>query len=326
MPVLPLDILLAPFETWFDVFAFVTYVLVFPVYHAVYPRISRRMPGKTALGRTDRYRRSWIKRVIETGDIITAVQQTRNLAMVNSLLASAALILLGFTANNLFRVDEVAEILQSSPNGIGGKLGLLLLTLGVAFSFFAMALRNIGHFNLAIGADPALIEEDEGSAVDFLTKLIARASNRSTLGIRTFYSAFPVFLWIFSPWFFFAATALWAIPVHRLPGLPHGTAQVMRDRFTVSGVLGQAFSIWTKNLGMLVGLFLIMILLGLMGMGVGMVSAIFAEISEFAGTLAEFAVTLLMGALGATVVTVGYSDLVRVKEGTGVDELLQVFE
>ncbi|MEJ2343044.1 MAG: DUF599 family protein [Gemmatimonadales bacterium] len=73
------------------------------------------------------------------------------------------------------------------------------------------SLRHLGHFNLVIGADPDVVREVEGSPVEYFSTLINRASNRYTLAVRCFYSASPLFLWLFDAWFFIALTLFWGI-------------------------------------------------------------------------------------------------------------------
>ncbi len=192
----------------------VLWFLVFPVYHAVYPSLVRRMPGKTTKGRVDLYRRSWIQRLLESGDVLVGVHQARNLTMVNSLLASSALILMGFTANAVLQSpgagSVAAEDLLGKPGNVE-KLWLLIVVFGVAFTYFMAALRHLGFFNIMIGADPKVVEEHEGSSIDFLVGLISRASSRYTNGVRCFYSAFPLFMWVFHPWLFVGMTTFFAI-------------------------------------------------------------------------------------------------------------------
>ena len=205
------------FEHPLDIAAFSLFVLVFPVYHAVYPLLIRAIPQRTAKGRLDRLRRSWIEGILERGDITTAAQQTRNLTMVNSLLASSSLILMGVTANILVRLAEVSADLPY-PQGWEGKtdvlavkLLLLIVAFAVAFGYSMTCLRHLGHFNLVIGADPKVIDEQEGSAVDYLTTLVNRGSNRHTLAVRCLYSASCLFIWLFDPWLFIGSTLFWGI-------------------------------------------------------------------------------------------------------------------
>jgi uncharacterized membrane protein len=196
-----------------DVVGFVLYLLVFPVYHGLYPVLAKSSPHGTAKGRMDLLRRSWIEGLVQRRDIVAAAQQTRNLTMMNSLLGSASLILLGMTANALLTYPKVPaqvahpESWDLHPGAVSAKLYLLILVFAIAFSYYMAALRRLGQFNLVIGADPALIETEEGPAVEYLTALINKASNRYTLGVRAFFSAFPLFAWLFDPWVFIVITA-----------------------------------------------------------------------------------------------------------------------
>ncbi len=205
------------FEHPLDLAGFVLFVLFFPLYHAVYPWLIRILPKRAAKARLDRLRRSWIEGLIERREVLTAAQQTRNLTMVNSLLASSALILMGFTANILIRLPQISEEIphplawEIHPDNLAIKLLLLIIVFGVSFAYSMTSLRHLGHFNLVIGADPKLIEELEGSSVDYLTSLVNRGSNRYTLAVRSLYSASSLFLWLFDPGLFIAATLFWGI-------------------------------------------------------------------------------------------------------------------
>ncbi|REJ74922.1 MAG: DUF599 domain-containing protein [Acidobacteria bacterium] len=207
---------LAPFDTAWDVVGFAAFLLVFPIYHTVYPYFAARRPGHTARGRVDALRHSWIEGLIERGDVTTAAQQTRNLTMVNSILVSSALILLGITVNLLVNVpqrNQVAEIVpgdwSADPDAIRIKLCLLIVVFAAAFSFCMTALRHLGHFVLIIGADPRLVSEYYGSAADYFADLINRASHRYTLGVRSFYATFPLLAWLFDSHLFVAMTLFW---------------------------------------------------------------------------------------------------------------------
>ena len=165
----------------------------------------------------DIMRRSWIEGLVERRDIVAGAQQTRNLTMVNSLLGSASLILLGMTANVLLTYPRVSaelahpESWDLHPGAVSVKLYLLILVFAVAFSYYMAALRRLGQFTLVIGADPALVDSEEGSMVDYLTALINKASNRYTLGVRSFFSAFPLFAWLFDPWMFLGLTLFFGV-------------------------------------------------------------------------------------------------------------------
>lgn len=207
---------LALFESRLDLAAFILFLLVFPSYHALYPFLMRLFPKSAARVRFDILRRSWIQGLIERRDVIAAAQQTRNLTMVNSILVSSSLILMGVTANLVLRLPEFPEAMphptnwDAHPEVLRAKLYLLILIFAMAFSYFMTSLRHLGHFNLLIGADPKVIAEQVGDPAEYFAVLINRASHRYTLGVRYLYSAFPLFGWLFDPWFFILLTAFWA--------------------------------------------------------------------------------------------------------------------
>jgi uncharacterized membrane protein len=194
----------AAFEGPADALAFALWLAVFPLYHMLYPRFSRWLPGRTMAEQVDTLRRSWIERVLAKGDVVEAAQLTRNLNMVNTFLASSALILLGFAANTVLARGASAD--PGAPRVVA-----IIVVLALAFGYFVNSLRHIGHFNLTIGADPALVDRVYGSAIDHFSGLLARASRRYTQGIRSLYSVFPLFLWLFDSWLFLGVTAAWAL-------------------------------------------------------------------------------------------------------------------
>ena len=203
------------FQEPLDVWGFGLYVLIFPVYHAIYPlALTRFFPQQASRTRFDRFRRSWIEGIVDRKDYLLAAQQTRNLTMVNVFLASSSLILTGFSANVLIELGRNPDLPLSGAFGAdagaeGSKLLLLILAFGAAFAYSMTSLRHLSLFNIVIGAERSLIREYEGSAVEYLSNLINRASNRHTLAVRCLYSATPLFLWLFDSRLFLGVTLLW---------------------------------------------------------------------------------------------------------------------
>ena len=50
-----------------DVIGLTIYLLIFPVYHTIYPLLAKALPHRTAKGRMDIMRRSWIEGLVEAG-------------------------------------------------------------------------------------------------------------------------------------------------------------------------------------------------------------------------------------------------------------------
>lgn len=205
---------LAPFQTPWDVAGFILFLLIFPLYHTLYPWLSRKAKSTSARNRVDIFRESWIERIIAKGDAVGAAQQTRNLTMVSSILVSSCLIFMGLSVNLLFRLPEInphPPDWNLHPDAVRMKLFGLILLFALAFSFFMTALRHLGHFVLVIGADPKVIEENVGSPVQYFSGLINRASHRYTLGVRSLYAALPWAAWILDSRLFVLITLFWGI-------------------------------------------------------------------------------------------------------------------
>lgn len=205
---------LALFEDPLDLWVFAAFVLVFPVYHGLYPVLVRIRPDRATKTRVDLLRTSWIAGLLKRRDLTLAAQQTRNLTMVNTLLASSALILMGFTANALLRAEDPAAALAGAVHGASAgsqaaKMVLLIVVFGVAFAYCMTSLRHLGHFVLVVGADPELLGAGGQTATEYLAGLVNRASNRYTLAVRCFYSASPLFLWLFDARFALALILFW---------------------------------------------------------------------------------------------------------------------
>lgn len=192
------------------------FLLVFPIYHGIYPIVLMRFfPESAVRTRFDRYRRSWIEGILDRNDFLLAAQQIRNLTMVNTVLASSSLILMGFTANAMMQLGRLAssepltEIWGAHPEAQAPKLLLLIAVFAVAFAYCMTSLRHLGHFILVVGAERKLIDSFEGSAAEYLSQLINRSSNRHTLAVRCLYSASPIFLWLFDTRLFVLLTLFW---------------------------------------------------------------------------------------------------------------------
>jgi uncharacterized membrane protein len=199
-----------------DLAGAILFLLVFPIYHGLYPVLLPHFGNRATKVHIDPLRRSWIIGILERQDIVLAVQQTRNLSMVNSLLASSSLILMGLCANLLIRGPGDLTGASSpftwiaNTQAVPAKVFLLMLVFAVSFGYCMASLRHLGHFTLVIGADPESIALHQGDPIEYLSGLINRASNRHTLAVRSLYSASPLLVWIFDTPSFILLTLLWA--------------------------------------------------------------------------------------------------------------------
>ena len=196
------------FDSPLTVIAFTTYLLVFPAYHFLLHPLRLRFPRYATGQRFVRWRESWIRRILEQGDVTMAVQQMRNTTMVASLMASSTLLLIGIGGNFLFQISSTGAGFELVLTPIVFKIGLMIGVLAIAFTLFVNCLRRLGEFTVTIGANPKVMDETVGSAVGYLSELYGRANRLNGLGLRAIFSLFPLGLWLVGDWPFLILTIL----------------------------------------------------------------------------------------------------------------------
>lgn len=189
------------------IFAFCTVV-----YHGTYHWVSRRHPLSTVKGKVERYRKDWVEGILQSRNLILAVQTVRNNIMATTWLAGTAILILAFLLTSGIKGAE-SEVFQNLGIVDHGfltiKVDLLLITYGFAFLAFLFSLRHLILFNTLIGTSPELITQIEGvEASEFLSKLVNRAHSRFTFGLRATYFSLPLIAWLFSPYAFITFTLL----------------------------------------------------------------------------------------------------------------------
>ncbi len=172
-------------------------------YHNIYyPYKLSKAPMGTAKGKINLYRKSWVEEIVEKRDILTAVQQVRNLTMVATMFASSSLLILGAITNVfLTRYSPGKDIFSI-------KVYLLMTIFGTSFLLFLFSLRHMNYFSILIGAKREVVESIEKDMVEMLANRLNLAMNRYTLGARCFYYSLAAIAWFFSTWAFIAITLL----------------------------------------------------------------------------------------------------------------------
>lgn len=150
----------------------------------------------------DEARRQWITSVIEGQRDILAVQTLRNMLMAASFFASTAffaavgLLSFGMTSGGIPAVFERLNILgHPSPAFFTGKLLLLVLVLFGTFFTFALAIRYYNHVGLVLNV-PVREGEDIAARAG---ALLRRGALHYSWGMRGYYYAIPLALWLFGP-------------------------------------------------------------------------------------------------------------------------------
>lgn len=183
-------------------------------YHTVYHIMATVHPMRTVKGKMERYRKDWVEGVLETRNIIMAVQSIRNHIMATTWLAGSILLAGAFfmTGGGGPVDSELLESIGIVDHGfLGYKIALLLFLIGFAFLMFLLTLRHLVVLNSLMGVSPELITQVEGiEASEYLGQLLNRSHTRFTFGSRSLYFSLPVIAWLFSPWAFIVFTvAIW---------------------------------------------------------------------------------------------------------------------
>lgn len=138
---------------------------------------------------------------------ILAVQSLRNTIMGSTLMASTAILMCAATATLM----ASAYFHTESPLFGGANQKLLcvkymsvMLCFGFTFLCYMQSVRYINHANFLINI-PLHSQEDTGCPTfiritpHYVSNVLAKGCNFFTVGTRSFYVAFPLLLWFFSP-------------------------------------------------------------------------------------------------------------------------------
>jgi uncharacterized membrane protein len=181
---------------------------------------AKRRPMSTSLGFNSRARDLWVRSVIRDKRDILAVQTLRNWTIAATFLASTAIVLaLGFL--NFALTSEGLSELAHKFNLFGSTNPTLLVAKALTsvnvflFTFFnfTLAVRAYNHAAFLIN-----VPEGEDAAInpDTVVGAINRGAHSYNLGMRGYYVAVPVTLWVLGPTWFFFSSLIVTYAVHRL--------------------------------------------------------------------------------------------------------------
>lgn len=181
-------------------------------YHLLLYKKVRNHPLTTAIGMTNHARRVWVMSMMDGKKDILAIQTLRNWVMAATFLASTAILIsLGLVAS-AFRSD-ITEVAINSLNLFGHpnktlwilKLLALAGLFFYAFFNFTLAIRYYNHTGLLINVPSEL---EPSATVDTVTTALNHGALHYTLGMRGFYLAVPMGLWLFGTIWMLGGTVL----------------------------------------------------------------------------------------------------------------------
>ncbi len=179
-----------------------TFLVIF-FYHFHLVRKVRRTPLKTAIGIMNDNRRQWVESVILKERDILAIQTMRNWVMAATFLASTSILISLGLISAALRPGVISEI-TTSLNFIGSvnealfivKLLVLLFLIFISFFNFTIAIRYYNHAGVTINITGNDKEELDTKKI---TKTLNVGALHYTIGVRCFYLAIPISMWLFGP-------------------------------------------------------------------------------------------------------------------------------
>jgi len=196
---------------------------IFVAYHAFVRVQEGRKPRYTVQALLQDSRVAWAQRMIGQKEGILAVQTLRNQIMGATFFASTAVLLIIGTLTLTAQGDKLTATwsLLSPFGSIDervwiGKLMFLLIDLMFAFGFFAQVIRLLSHVSLLVGVPSQTVAPGQVAA------LMLQAGRYHTRGVRCYYYAFPLLLWMFGPVFFVGASIALVVLMTRMHRPPRG--------------------------------------------------------------------------------------------------------
>ncbi len=187
-------------------------LLLLIIYHVVLYNRVRHDPLSTSLGLAKRTRALWVENIIKEGKDILAVQTLRNWTMAATFLASTAILIglgifnLAITADKQGELSLIMAHFGSHHPGLWvGKLILLGGDFLFAFFNFTLAVRYYNHTGFMINLPNEAVTQ---IGIDEVTDILNRGAMHYTLGMRGYYLAIALTLWLFGPLWLLSGTVL----------------------------------------------------------------------------------------------------------------------
>lgn len=195
-------------------------ILLLLTYHIYLFYRTRRDPLSTSLGLARRTRALWVRSIMKNNKDILAVQTLRNWTMASTFLASTAIIIGLGIFNLALTADKQGELsLLIGPLSIDHpvlwttKLVILGIDFLIVFFNFTLAVRYYNHTGFMINLPT---DEPGVVSVEGVIKILDRGGTHYTLGMRGYYLAIPLALWLFGPLWMLSGTLLLIAVLYRL--------------------------------------------------------------------------------------------------------------
>jgi uncharacterized membrane protein len=176
------------------------------------------------MGTVAHYRRTWMREAFKRENRITDSALVNSLMQSATFFSSTTVLILGALFAVLGSIErhpvDILDVVKSLPMArqvslhlLEIKVLLLALVFVYAFLRFTMSLRQFNLINILIGAFPTQVpdsvhvpSERDDPMVTQSSGLNELAGNNFTHGLRAYYFAMPVVLWLVNNWLFIVGT------------------------------------------------------------------------------------------------------------------------
>ncbi|MFA5110860.1 MAG: DUF599 domain-containing protein [Desulfobaccales bacterium] len=194
--------------------------LILLIYHIRWIYLIRNQPLRTSVGITNHLRGHWVEHIMEEKLDILAVQTLRNWVMASSFLASTGILICLGLLSVAASPEKMAEITPSLSMLVREhrvlwlfKLMVLIVDFFFIFFSFCMAIRYFNHVNFMINVPSTLAHK---ITPDYITNILNNGTMHYTMGMRGYYFAVLLFLWLFGPIWMLIGTVVMVIVLYHL--------------------------------------------------------------------------------------------------------------
>jgi uncharacterized membrane protein len=205
---------------WTEIVYTAATFLVLTSYHIYWVHHFRRAPLETYVGLTRHLRHMWVESVMTKKRDILSVQTLRNWIMASSFLASTGMLVGLGLLSFLFRPEHSIEIpfdIKMIITRIKALFLLKILVLSVHFFFaffsFTLSIRYLNQVNFMINVP---IDCDPLLTPSFIAHTLDLGMIHYTLGMRAYYLAVVVVLWLFGPQWMFVGSLIMVYILYKL--------------------------------------------------------------------------------------------------------------
>lgn len=203
-----------------DIYYTCTSFLLLAVYHLYWLYLIYKKPLTTSTGITNHLRGHWVEHIMAERLDILAVQTLRNWVMASSFLASTGILICLGLLSVAASPQKIAEITPGLNELVREhrvfwlfKMMVLIVDFFFIFFSFCLAIRYFNHVNFMINVPSTLAHK---ITPEYITNILNTGTMHYTMGMRGYYFAILLFLWLFGPIWMLIGTVIMIIVLYHL--------------------------------------------------------------------------------------------------------------